>query len=130
MLARKISASSAASAGRNGRNASAGCARPLMAGPPTSEPLRARRVRGSLQQTQAKKPPHPARCARHPLPQGERVLARYARQRVSERVARSLRQLPSRAVLRILEHNTQGGEFVTDAIAFLEILCSSRLQSL
>src|SRR5262245_16366246 len=47
MLARKISASSDASAGRNGRNASAGCARALMTGAPQGERVSPRAARSS-----------------------------------------------------------------------------------
>ena len=57
---------------------------------------RARRVRGSCR-VEAKRPPLPARCARHPLPQGERVRAQCARQTATvERRARCQRsaQMP------------------------------------
>src|SRR5262249_26169320 len=121
MLARKISATSGASAGRYGRIASLGCARAVIALRPLLRPPRgplarwadaseaSGRVRGS-----SPRPPHPPRgfAARHPLPQGERV---------SGRASRSSRDLPGGAVLRVLQYYAHCRELVTDAVCLPEI---------
>src|SRR6185436_9851207 len=99
-------------------SANCGCARaiiacslsyalPLRERMPNAEGVR--RVRGILQAT-----PHPAaRFARvHPLPQGERVF---------EYVAPSSRRLPGGAVLGILEHDAQRGEFIANTIGLGEV---------
>src|SRR5262245_16822890 len=100
MLSRKISASCGASAGRNGRSASAGFAVALMAN---------RSVRFRLMCLHSPR----SRTSLCPLPQGERE---------TECAARSSRNLPGGTILGVVQHDAHSKELVTDAIGFFEIL--------
>src|SRR5499427_9221301 len=124
MLARKISASSAVSLGRNGRKPATSLGWAVMAKHPplrrASSPLplvgrgRGWGSVGVAQLCHCGTPPHP-----NPPPQGGRE-PRGARGKSSPNP--SSRDLPGGAVLGVLEHHAHGSEFVADAVGFCEIL--------
>src|SRR5690348_16942281 len=119
MDSRKIWASDAASSARNGRSANCGA---LIARSPSPLPLgervasEASRERGNCATpTTTPLPPSRLPPLGHPLPQGERGRKVGARRTSS-------RDLPGRAVLRILKHDANRRELVADAVGFLEVL--------
>src|SRR5688572_5512326 len=125
MLARKISASSGASAARYGRSAALGCAVALMAHPtacqalvplsPLPSPLWGGVGGGGLSAQAATPLPNPP-------PQGGREPAGARRADVPA----SSRHLPGGAVLGILENDSHFFEFAADAVGLNEILSLAR----
>src|SRR6266566_362649 len=125
MLARKISASSGVSLGRNGRRPAGDLAGEVTAQHP---PLQGegRTAAGGPGWGSAASPRMLNRCHPHPAAsrptsplQGEVVRACY----------RSSRNLPGGAVLGVLEHHAHGGEFVADTVGLSEVLYSTRFIS-
>ena len=77
-------------------------------------------MRGSFHGAQRREmPPHPARLALLASPPSPRTRGEGKTARAS---CNSSRDLPGGAVLGIFQHDAHGGEFVADAVGFLEVL--------
>src|SRR5579883_1425727 len=117
MLARKISASSGVSAGRNGRRPAGDLAGEFM-GPPLfcPPPLAGEGKEDAVSRVSAPRAaPSPTllrKRGREPA---------VARGKSSPKA--SSRNLPGGAVLGVLEHHAHGGEFVADAVGLGKVLC-------
>src|SRR6266481_8815131 len=112
MLARKISASSGASLGRNGRRPAGDLAGEVMAKYP---PLQGegRTAIGDPGWGSAASPRMLNRC--HPHPAASRPTSPLQGE-VVRACCLSSRDLPGGAVLGVLEHHAHGGELVSDAV--------------
>src|SRR5262245_2246257 len=119
MLARKISASSGASLGRNGRRPAGDLRAEVMAQHP---PLQGegRTAAGGPGWGSAASPRILNRC--HPHPAASRPASPLLVEVVRACCTSSL-VLPGGVVLGVLEHHAHGGEFVADAIGLSKVLC-------
>src|SRR5450631_1475934 len=123
MLARKISASSSASAGRYGRNASLGFACAIIGHTLASSrpPHASSRPRSRSDRRAGTHAPQPIESTRRMGPRlREDDFGRGLP--TKETASRSSRNLPGGAVLGVLQHHAHRGELVADAIGFGEVL--------
>src|SRR5262249_25506557 len=116
MLARKISARSGVSPGRNGRSPAADLAAEVIGRAPSCPPPLVGEGREGIASTTS------VPCIA-PSPTLPRKPAREARGAYCTAPPRpSSCELPGGAVLAVLEHHAQGGELVADAVGFREVL--------
>src|SRR5262249_22449265 len=128
--ARKISASSGASLGRNGRRPAGDLRVGVMAQhPPLQGEGRTAAGSPGWGDSGATRgaPRMWRRC--HPLPARKSVGTSPAQGEVVPACCWSLRNLPGGVVLDVLKHHAHSGDFVTDAVGFGEIFSLARRAS-